>query len=161
MKNIFALVLLASLGLAGCRQQDLREMTVELPGLKSLAGDTNELAKAEAQIKAAFATYEKHHDPNTGRLLQENPLAGIKLDTCKLAVAEGDGGRGQVTFTVRFDSLQVAEMNVIDVLNSLEIKDVKPVGPAATTTLRPLAPYPTLVPGAPAGYINTRKREVF
>ncbi|MCR5414257.1 MAG: hypothetical protein K6F50_05965 [Kiritimatiellae bacterium] len=110
-----SIILATALAFAGCRRSDLREMTVDLPGLK--ASETNELS-------AALCRYQ-----------------GVRKDTLKWIIPE-DGSTP--TLTLRFDSLLIAEMNI---LKTLEAKGCK-------------VALPELQKGKPAGYINTRKPEI-
>ncbi len=159
MKRILCAAL-ALLSLVACRQKDLREMTVDLPGLAPIAGNAAELAKAEAQIKRAFATYEKHSDPSSGRIVQENPLAGVDLGSFSLTTRKDGNGRDAVALSLRFDSLLVAEMNVIALLDGLVVSNVTTATGALPRHLRTEVRFPELKKDVPAGYINARKPEV-
>ena len=101
-KTLLAILSL-SIATVGCRRSDLREVTINIPGLAEAA--TNE---------------------------------GVKKDSLKW----DDAGRSKLT--LRFDSLLVAEMNLVKAIDEAGFK----------------VEYPVLMPGEPAGYINARKPEV-
>lgn len=142
------------IGLSGCRQKDFREMTIELPGLAPLAEKPALMSEAEKQIRHAFTTYEKHVDPTTGDVTQENAMSGIELDSVKLSASDGT-----IRLSVRFDSVQAAEMNVIRMLDTMTINGIVLTEGQAATNLTTGVAYPILTKDAPAGYINARKTE--
>ncbi len=122
MKNI-ALALLAVLSTflaAGCRRDDWRDVTVDVPGLSTVASNEQAYADARKKIEKAILVYD-----------------GVSRGTITWDANE------KTRLVVRFDSLQVAEMNIR--------KAIEEAGFAVK--------YPELVKGAPAGYINARKPE--
>lgn len=121
-------VLSALLALAGCRRANIREITLEIPGLPAATATEADRGK----ILAALTAYE-----------------GVKTNkvvwgSVQMAAANGTVTNTATTLTIRFDSMQVAEMNLR--------KAIEKAGFAVV--------YPTLEKGAPAGYINERKDEV-
>lgn len=113
---------LALLMLAGCRRADIREITVEIPGLSAVAEKSNEEETAQKKILDALLTYE-----------------GVKTNKIEWSRS------GNVpTLTLQFDSMQIAETNIR--------KAIEETGYAVS--------YPALEKGQPAGYINTRGKEI-
>lgn len=130
-------------------------MSVALPGLAPIAGRPALIAEAERQIKEAFESYEQHLDPGTGAVTQANPMTGIELKSIRLTDTDG-----AIALTVKFDSLQVAEMNVIRLLDKTTIDNIVLAEGMPATNLTTGVAYPELRKNAPAGFINARKAEV-
>ena len=114
-------ILSLSIATVGCRRSDLREVTINIPGLAEAATNDAAYAAGKAKIAWALGTYE-----------------GVKKDSLKW----DDAGRSKLT--LRFDSLLVAEMNLVKAIDEAGFK----------------VEYPVLKPGEPAGYINARKPEI-
>ena len=154
--NKCTLLFAVLLCLSGCRQKDFREVSFALPGLAPIAGNAGLMNEAERQLKAAFERYERHVDPATGKTTQTLPMSGIELDSVRLSADEA----GTVRLTVKFDSLQAAEMNVIRLLDTTSVTNLVLNEGERAVSLRTGVAYPELKKDSPAGYINARKDEI-
>lgn len=110
---------LALLVLAGCRRADIREITIEIPGLSAVAEKPEELESAQKKILDTLLIYE-----------------GVKTNKIEWSRSP--------TLTLQFDSMQIAETNIR--------KAIEEAGYTVS--------YPALEKGQPAGYINTRGKEI-
>ncbi len=119
MKKTFLLIALSALFvlLNGCRREDFREHTFEIPGMTSENIDT---------IKNAIYVY-----------------GGVVKDSLEFNL-------DNKTLKVRFDSMKIAQTNI---RMAIEEKGIKVTYPEKKVT------YPMMI-GEPAGYINTRDKEV-
>ena len=90
MKKALFAAAMATLALAGCRREDIREFTVDVPNL----GPEN-----AAEVKMAFVTIDKQ-DPRKGRVCEGIDIDGRKCDI------------GGTKILVRYDSMKIARTNI-------------------------------------------------
>ncbi len=114
------LALLSTLIASGCRRDDWRDLVIVVPGLEAVSADAKAYDAAMDKIEKALLVYD-----------------GVSRGTITWDAND------KTRLIVRFDSLQVAEMNLRKAIEEAGFKVV----------------YPDLVKGAPAGYINARKAE--
>ena len=86
--TLFVLLILGAL--IGCRRADIREITIEIPGLQAVADQPAELAAARERILSALLAYE-----------------GVKTNKVEWGTTDR-----VPTLTIQFDSMQIAEMNL-------------------------------------------------
>ena len=91
---------MATLALAGCRREDIREFTVDVPNL----GPEN-----AAEVKMAFVTVDKQ-DPRKGRVCEGIDIDGIKCDV--------NGKK----ILVRYESMKIAQANIRYAIDEAGVK---------------------------------------
>lgn len=93
MKSSF-FALLALLALAGCRRADIREVTIEIPGLAAVADDPAACEAARQKILDALVFLDERDGDG---------YAGVMTNKIEW---------GRTSLTIQFDSMQIAEMNL-------------------------------------------------
>lgn len=102
-KTLF--IILATLTLClGCRREDVREVTIEIPALT---------AADQAKVKEAFVIKDKY-DPRHARVYD-----GIYLDSFVFDLEKK-------TVTMKYDSMKIAHTNIRMLIESAGLKVVYP-----------------------------------